>query len=55
MKLTLERRVERFGSKNANYGKIIIVSKDLAQFTGKKIKVEMEISEIKITNERTKS
>ncbi len=46
MKLILERNVEKFGSKNSDYGKITIVSKDLAQFAGKKIRLDMDISEV---------
>ncbi len=46
MKLILERNVEKFGSKNMDYGKIIIVSKDLARFVGKKIKLDVDITEV---------
>ena len=46
MKLILERKVERFVSRNTDYGKIIIVSKDLAQFAGKTIQINADIEEV---------
>ena len=47
MKIKLTRKVSEFSSKAKDYGKVVIVSEELASYIGKEIEMEIDIIGIK--------
>jgi len=48
MIIDIQRTVNKFGSGNKEYGKLLIVDERLSQYVGKKVNLKIDIEEVKI-------